>query len=259
MARVLPSGLNATELTQSVWPVSGVPDLAAAGHVPQPHRAVAALPLARVLPSGLNATELTVPVWPVSGRADLAVAGHVPQPHRARRRLPVARVRPSGLNATEVTASVWPVSGDAVWRWLATSHSRTVSSAPPVARVLPSGLNATESTESVWPVRGEPTCGGWPRPTAAPLVVAAGGQGLAVRAERHRVDRVGVTGERGAGSGRWLATSHSRTVLSSLPLARVLPSGLNATERTADPIGGAPVRGSPIWRRLATSHSRTAL
>ena len=36
--------------------------------------------------------------------------------------------------------------------------------------------------------------------------------------------------------GRPVATSHSRTVPSSLPLARVLPSGLNATESTG-----------PVW------------
>ena len=51
-----------------------------------------------------------------------------------------------------------------------------------------------------------------------------------------------------------MATSHSRTVPSPLPLARVLPSGLNATESTG-PVW--PVSGPPIGRPVATSHSRT--
>ena len=59
-----------------------------------------------------------------------------------------------------------------------------------------------------------------------------------------------------SGSPIWrpVATSHSRTVPSSPPLARVLPSGLNATAMT-EPVW--PVSGLPICRRVATSHSRT--
>src|SRR5215467_7418420 len=45
---------------------------------------------------------------------------------------------------------------------------------------------------------------------------------------------------------------HNRTVASPLPLARVLPSGLNATELT-NPSG--PVRGPPIGWRVATFHN----
>ena len=51
-----------------------------------------------------------------------------------------------------------------------------------------------------------------------------------------------------------VATSHNRTVPSSLPVARVLPSGLNATDQTAP---ACAVRGLPIWRWVATSHNRT--
>jgi hypothetical protein len=74
--------------------------------------------------------------------------------------------------------------------------------------------------------------GGVPQPHR--LVVAAGGQGMPVRAERHDIDDVGVPGQgwpRGLG---WAGSvvSHSRTVWSSLPLARVCPSGLNATALT---------------------------
>ena len=53
---------------------------------------------------------------------------------------------------------------------------------------------------------------------------------------------------------RRVATSHNRTVPSPLPVARVLPSGLNATESTA-PVW--PVRGFLLWRWVATSHNRT--
>ena len=52
-----------------------------------------------------------------------------------------------------------------------------------------------------------------------------------------------------------VATSHSRTVPSSLPVASVLPSGLNATDHTEPvwPVSGGADAGWPV----ATSHSRT--
>ena len=158
---------------------------------------------------------------------------------------------------------------------LATFHSRTVPSSPPLARVVPSGLNATEYDQVG--VAGErvadrPAGGHVPQPHRA--ILAAAGQGRAVRAERHREDRAGVAGERAAdlpagghvpqphravvaaaGQGRAVraerhrvhlagvageraadrrrvATSHSRTAPLESPLARVLPSGLNATAVT---------------------------
>src|SRR5262249_23029459 len=62
LARVLLSGLNATEATTSVWPVR----VAVVWPVFTSHnRAVLSwLPLAKVLPSRLNATEVTISVWP---------------------------------------------------------------------------------------------------------------------------------------------------------------------------------------------------
>ena len=42
VASSCPSGLNATAVTASVWPVSGVPMGLAGGRVPQPHRLVVA-------------------------------------------------------------------------------------------------------------------------------------------------------------------------------------------------------------------------
>jgi hypothetical protein len=87
-------------------------------------------------------------------------------------------------------------------RWY--SHSRTVWSSLPVARVCPSGLNATDQTGSVWPVRGSPGAGvgrvgGVPQPHR--LVAAGGGQGVPIRAERHRVDEVSVAAQRGRQGG----------------------------------------------------------
>ena len=67
----------------------------------------------------------------------------------------------------------------------------------------PIRLNATELTALVWPVRGEPT-GGVGRVADVPQphcpVVAAAGQGVPIRTERHRVDGVGVAGQRGGES-----------------------------------------------------------
>jgi hypothetical protein len=59
------------------------------------------------------------------------------------------------------------------------------------------------------------------------------------------------------GSPIWwpVATLHSRTVPSALPLARVSPSGLNATLVMAWPTTWS-VSGWPIWR-VATFHNRT--
>ena len=115
--------------------------------------------------------------------------------------LPLARVLPSGLNATELTFPAWPVRGLPICRRVAAFHSRTVPSSLPLARVLPSGLNATELTTPG--VAGEgvadlPAGGRVPQPHRA--IIAAAGQGLAVWAERHRVDEAGVAGEESARS-----------------------------------------------------------
>src|SRR6516225_3910489 len=65
LAKVLRSGLNATELTGPVWPVRA----AICRRVATSHRMAVPLllPVARVVPSGLNATEVTPPVWAVRG------------------------------------------------------------------------------------------------------------------------------------------------------------------------------------------------
>src|SRR5262249_57024374 len=70
--RVLPSGLNATEVSQPSWLMRGPPigRRVATSHktaLPLLSALPLLLPAARVLPSGLNATELTRPLWPVWG------------------------------------------------------------------------------------------------------------------------------------------------------------------------------------------------
>jgi len=69
VARVCPSGLNATEKMGLVGPVRGWPNgLGWAGSVTFHNRTVLSLLLlARVCPSGLNTTEVTELVWPVRG------------------------------------------------------------------------------------------------------------------------------------------------------------------------------------------------
>jgi hypothetical protein len=66
-------------------------------------------------------------------------------------------------------------------------------------------------------------------PQPHPAVGPTAGQGLAVRAERHRVDRVGVAGERGADLmvGGHVPQPHPAVEATA---GRVSPCELNATE-----------------------------
>jgi hypothetical protein len=64
-------------------------------------------------------------------------------------------------------------------------------------------------------------------------VGTGGGQDLAVRPERHTVDTRPVAEGSQHGEVVAVVTSHSLAVRSELAVARILPSGLNATERTA--------------------------
>jgi hypothetical protein len=63
LARRLPSGLNATDKTESAWPrrISGS---ACGGSSDHTRTVLSSLALARCAPSGLNATELTEASWP---------------------------------------------------------------------------------------------------------------------------------------------------------------------------------------------------
>ena len=153
-------GLNATECTHPLWPLSvATPVRVASSH----NRTVLSqLPVASMAPSGLNATDIT----PVSPGSVVAPRRNRPvSRHRCTGSLefPLASVAPSGLNATEDAAPCGPARA-AVQVWADTFHSRTrrppLTSAPsgpvpwshPLASVLPSGLNATECTRPLWPV-----------------------------------------------------------------------------------------------------------
>src|SRR5690242_17800980 len=154
MARVVLSGLNATEVTVPVGLVKvAIWSSVAVSHnwtVPSPR------PAARIASSGLNATELTAPAEPLSRTARVGVVRQLHgegRPHnQTPSALPAARVAPSGLNATELTGPVGAAGRLRPGRWLATSHNRALASAPPVARVVPSGRNATDLTGPVGPV-----------------------------------------------------------------------------------------------------------
>ncbi len=180
-----PSGLNATLITASVWPVSGWPTgwPVSASHS---RTVLSQLPETMRCPSGLNATLVTALGVAGERLADGLAGVGVPQPHRV--------VVAAGDDAVAVGAerhaghrvrcarsaagrSGWPVSA---------SHSRTVLSSLPETMRLPSGLNATLVTASVWPVSGWPI--GWPvsaSHTRTVLVGAAGDDAVAVGAERH--------------------------------------------------------------------------
>ena len=77
-------------------------------------------------------------------------------------------------------------------------------------------------------------------------ISATGGQGLAVRAERYGHDNLDVSIE--SGSLLWLATSHNVIVCVKAPEAKVLPSGLNATE--IDIVGMSLESGGVSYRWL---------
>ena len=122
-------------------------DLAVGGHVPQPGRTVVARGgEGLAVGTERHRDRRRCRAGRRQGRADLLVGGHVPQP------------------------------------------GRTV--APAVARILPSGLNATRGYARRWPddvPAVAPIC--WAVATSHSRAVPSplsGGEGLAVRAERHR-------------------------------------------------------------------------
>src|SRR6266568_1368396 len=100
--------------------------------------------------------------------------------------LAAARAFPSGLNATEVTLAAAAVRGGPSGAGRAGGvrfHSQTGPSRVPAAKMCPSGLNATVLTALRGPVRG--WAGRVPQEHSVVAAAAAGGEGFAVRAERH--------------------------------------------------------------------------
>ena len=138
----VPSGLNATLDTVSVWPVSGWPIgwPVSASHS---RTVLSQLPEAMRLPSGLNATLVTASVWPVSGVADRLAGGRVPQPHRL---VVTAGDDPRAVGAERHTVHRAGVAGQRLRRRV--GRCRRPTPAPCCRRCrrrcgVPSGLNAT--------------------------------------------------------------------------------------------------------------------
>ena len=144
-ANVLPSGLNATEVTRIECPASVNMHLPVAAS--QSLTVLSSLPEARCFPSGLNATEVTRSECPASVPMHLPVAAS--QSLTVLSSLPEARRFPSGLNATEVTRIECPASVPMLLP-VATSQSLIVVSQQPAAKIFPFGLNATELAQ-LWP------------------------------------------------------------------------------------------------------------
>ncbi len=181
----MPSGLNATLTTASVWPVSGCAD--GSGRCRRP-TAAPWCPRCRrrcACPSGLNATLTTRSVWPVSGSP---TGWRVSASHSRTvwSQLPEAIRVPSGLNATLATVSVWPVSGCA-------DRFAGVRVPQPHGLVVAAGDDAVPvgaERHAAHPVgvagqRVADRLPGGRIPQPHGVVLAAGGDALAVGAERH--------------------------------------------------------------------------
>ena len=229
----LPSGLNATLVTWSVWPVSGCADRLAGGGVPHPHRLV---PAAGGDALAVGAERHAGHPVGVAGerRADRLAGGRVPQPHRL---VDAAGGEPLAVGAERHAGHRVGVAlqrrADRAGRWRRPTPAPSCRQLPETMR-LPSGLNATLATAPVWPVSGGPI--GWPVvgvPHPHRLVAAAGDDPLAVGAERHAGHSAGVARERlSRSAGRWPRPTPAPSC-PILPEAIRLPSGLNATLNTA--------------------------
>ena len=168
---------------------------------------------------------------------------------------------PSGLNATERTlargqaGTVGSVSG-----LRPASHSRTAwcptargqALAVRAERHRPRPCLPSLATQDWWLGLGCPSI---PQPHRA--VVTARGQGRAIRAERHRRDRI-LVATQDVGSALGVPSSHSRTVVSPPPEARVLPSGLNATDMTTPAMAAQDGGLSPGRAQIPQPHGVVA-
>ena len=235
MTTRVPSGLNAADLTEPVWPArvaSALP--VAASH----SRAVLSSDAVTTrVPSGLNAADPDRISVAFQGGERLA---RWPRPTAARSRSSDAvttRV-PSGLNAAELTPAVWP--SRVIERLArAASHSRAVRSSDAVTTRVPSGLNAADQTAAVWPSRVTEHLARAASHSRAVLIIRRRDDPRAVRAERRRPDRSSWPSR--VASALPVAASHSRAV--SSPGRRDHPRAVRAERRRlTDPCG------PPGWR-----------
>src|SRR5579859_7618812 len=134
----------------------------------------------------------------------------------------------------------------------AASHNRTLWSVLADNSVLPSGLNATLLIHAVCPVS-----------VVIGLPLFASHRYTALFAPEANTALSGLKATHNNSSlfpladpnGRWVATSHNRTLLSTLEDASHFPSGLNATPNTR-PV--CPVK-TPIGLPVPASHRRIKL
>ena len=154
-----PSGLNATPITASVWPVSGCADGLAGVGVPQPHRAVVAGGGQPVPVGAERHTEHRVGVAGERVADGLAGVG-VPQPHRA---VVAGGGQPVPVGAERHTAHRAGVAGERGADGLAgvgvPQPHRVVAAGG--GQPVPVGAERhTVHRVLVWPVSGAPI--GWP-------------------------------------------------------------------------------------------------
>ena len=135
----LPSGENATEKTQSVWPLNG-PEMISPLSTLHTRIVQSSEPETLRLPSGENATDDTEAVWPLNGpeMTSPLAAFHT----RIVRSSEAETMRfPSGENATDRTDSVWSSNGPEMTSPLTAFHTQIVLSCEPETMRFPSGRN----------------------------------------------------------------------------------------------------------------------
>jgi hypothetical protein len=223
LARVLPFGLNAMLAIEPEVP-NGAPVSCCV--LTFQIRMASATALARVLPSGLNAMlaiEPEVPNGPPVSRCVARFQSRMAPPASA-----LARISPAGLNAMLSIAFPVPARNTVIIAGLAgsvTSQSEMLPLVSALARVLPSGLNATPLMPAL--------AGSLP----SELCLAAG-------APSPEPNALPV--------GRCVATFQSRMVPLAAAVARIWPSGLNATALTGAALRALTVvKGSVVAASMA--------
>src|SRR6266849_2233645 len=251
LSRLRLSGVKARPYTSAVCPRSTARALPCSTSHSQ--IVVSRLLLASVRPSGLQATRpLAVgpaSVWRRRWLPSSLTSHSLTVPSQ----LALARVRPSEAKTSPITQFVCPVrtAMQVAGHEFCISHNRIGPSKLPLASKCPSALQAIADTgsgcESV--LRCVPLCRSqrWTIASLPPLVASRRPSGAKARLVILLVCQP-------VQSRAPLATSHSLTVLSQLPLASVRPSGLKA--RAGTPSVCACQTRCRVWP--ASSHSRTS-
>ena len=183
----MPSGLNATPVTTSVWPFEGFADGFAGGRVPQPHRVVAA---GGGEQRAVGAERHPVHRAVVASSSLRRPARRWPGPTAAPCRSPAGGGEERAVGAERHRGHAVGVALEGLADWLAGGRvpqpHRAVVAGGGEQRAVGAERHR-RSPRSVWPCRGSPT--GWPvagSHSRTVAVVAGGGEQGAVGAERHR-------------------------------------------------------------------------